>query len=66
MYFDPKGLPPRNLEVEVSDSMKLDCRQFLCFKMSTGESLHLENVFLGGGFQYLLFSSLPGEMIQFD
>ena len=22
--------------------------------------------FLGGGFKYFLFSSLPGEMIQFD
>ena len=23
-------------------------------------------VLLGGGFKYVLFSSLPGEMIQFD
>ena len=24
------------------------------------------NIILGGGFKYLLFSPLPGEMIQFD
>ena len=27
---------------------------------------HERNLQLGGGFNYLLFSSLPGEMIQFD
>ena len=26
----------------------------------------LNNPILGGGFKYFLFSSLPGEMIQFD
>ena len=26
----------------------------------------MKNVKLGGGFKYFLFSSLPGEMIQFD
>ena len=24
------------------------------------------DIYLGGGFKYFLFSSLPGEMIQFD
>ncbi len=24
------------------------------------------SIFLGGGFKYVLFSPLPGEMIQFD
>ena len=29
-------------------------------------SKHQRNRKLGGGFKYFLFSSLPGEMIQFD
>ena len=31
-----------------------------------GKSWHVDGQLLGGGFQHFLFSSLPGEMIQFN
>ena len=32
----------------------------------TNRRIRCKNSVLGGGFKYFLFSSLPGEMIQFD
>ena len=64
------------------DLQKAGCELFLFFSASTDLNCHPDFYrkflwtkktsdedscwCLGGGFQYFLFSSLPGEMIQFD
>ena len=45
------------------------CHSFIEFLRGGGDSPMFPKVprfLLGGGFKYFLFSSLPGEMIQFD
>ena len=68
-------LPFHASYIHVSTAKELDecaprTQQLMATKQKKGRSLQpcprVVQVKIGGGFKYLLFSPLPGEMIQFD